>query len=90
MKLTIINGCLMKDRASAHDYLAEALDFPGYYGRNLDALADCLSEMTPDDYILIQHAAALRRRLGGYGDSLLTVFQDVCERGGPTVLISER
>ena len=46
--------------------------------------------MTPDDYILIQHAAALRRRLGGYGDSLLTVFQDVCERGGPTVLISER
>ena len=28
-----------------HDYLKEQLNFPDYYGGNLAALADCLSEM---------------------------------------------
>lgn len=30
---------------NGHDYLMEALDFPDYYGKNLDALYDCLCEM---------------------------------------------
>lgn len=29
-----------------HDYLMEALDFPDYYGKNLDALYDCLTEIS--------------------------------------------
>ena len=29
-----------------HDYLAEKLNFPDYYGRNLSALYDLLTEMT--------------------------------------------
>jgi len=28
-----------------HDYLMEALSLPDYYGKNLDALYDCLCEM---------------------------------------------
>ena len=28
-----------------HDYLMEALNLPDYYGKNLDALYDCLCEM---------------------------------------------
>lgn len=28
-----------------HDYLMEVLDFPQYYGKNLDALYDCLCEI---------------------------------------------
>ncbi|WP_296889617.1 barstar family protein [uncultured Methanobrevibacter sp.] len=28
-----------------HKYLKEALEFPDYYGENLDALYDCLCEM---------------------------------------------
>lgn len=34
--------CLYKE--SLHEYLQEALGLPDYYGRNLSALADCLSE----------------------------------------------
>jgi ribonuclease inhibitor len=30
---------------NVHDYLMEALDLPDYYGKNLDALYDCLTEM---------------------------------------------
>lgn len=28
-----------------HGYIKEKLDFPDYYGENLDALFDCLTEM---------------------------------------------
>ena len=31
--------------------IAEALDLPGYYGRNLDALYDCLTEIDEDTCI---------------------------------------
>lgn len=29
-----------------HDYLKKALNLPEYYGKNLDALYDCLGEIT--------------------------------------------
>ena len=38
-----LDGNLIKERG--HDYLMEALGLPDYYGRNLDALYDCLTEM---------------------------------------------
>jgi RNAse (barnase) inhibitor barstar len=30
---------------NGHDYLMEALELPDYYGKNLDALYDCLCEI---------------------------------------------
>lgn len=38
-----LDGNLIKERG--HDYLMEALSLPDYYGKNLDALYDCLTEM---------------------------------------------
>ena len=38
----------LKIRQSGHDYLAEKLNLPDWYGRNLDALYDCLCEMDID------------------------------------------
>lgn len=38
-----LDGILIKKEG--HDYLMEALDLPDYYGKNLDALYDCLTEM---------------------------------------------
>ena len=32
-------------RAALHELLARELDFPPYYGANLDALNDCLEEI---------------------------------------------
>ncbi len=39
----------------AHKYLREALNFPEYYGENLDALHDCLTEL---DDVLVQFVNA--------------------------------
>jgi RNAse (barnase) inhibitor barstar len=41
-----LDGKLIKEKG--HDYLMEALDFPDYYGKNLDALYDCLCEIKCD------------------------------------------
>ena len=41
-----LDGKLIKEEG--HDYLMRALNLPDYYGRNLDALYDCLTEMECD------------------------------------------
>ena len=38
-----IDGKLIKK--DGHDYLMDVLNLPEYYGKNLDALYDCLCEM---------------------------------------------
>lgn len=44
----------METRARAHTYLREKLNFPEYYGGNLDALYDCLCELS-DIKLVILH-----------------------------------
>lgn len=51
-----LDGNQMTDRASAHDHLARLLDFPNYYGRNLDALYDLLTERGEETTIVLKRA----------------------------------
>lgn len=39
----------LNEQAQAHAYLKEQLNFPEYYGNNLDALFDCLTEIGETD-----------------------------------------
>ena len=48
----IINCENLQNRKQAHEYLAQMLDFPGYYGKNLDALFDCLTELSDCTIVL--------------------------------------
>ena len=43
MKVTL-DARQLDERGQAHRYLQEKLELPEYYGRNLDALYDCLTE----------------------------------------------
>ena len=43
-----IDALKVNEREEAHKYLAEVFSFPEYYGKNLDALFDCLGEMRID------------------------------------------
>lgn len=42
--------------AAMHTDLADALSFPDYYGRNLDALNDCMRDVVAGDYGFAKHA----------------------------------
>ena len=41
----ILDGKKMVSREETHVYLKETFGFPDYYGKNLDALHDCLTEI---------------------------------------------
>ena len=45
MKHITLDGNILADAAKVHDYLKEMLQFPEYYGNNLDALHDCLTDL---------------------------------------------
>ena len=61
-------------RKEAHLYLAEMLDFPDYYGENLDALYDCLTEI--GECIIVLEGEDVLRESEGYGAKVLKVFKE--------------
>ena len=79
MQLITLDGARMKSVRETHLYLAAALRFPVYYGRNLDALHDCLTEFCGDMIVILRHSDAMEQNLGDYAERLLTVFTDAAE-----------
>lgn len=57
MKVILDAGC-MENKEETHEYLKEKLELPGYYGNNLDALYDCLTEMGESEITFINTEAA--------------------------------
>ena len=74
--MIILDGERMTERGELHAHLRERLNLPDYYGGNLDALNDCLSERRERDLIVIQNAGAFMEDCGSYGLKLLKVFAD--------------
>lgn len=72
----ILEGSKIHTREELHDALAEVLALPDYYGRNLDALWDCLTgwietplRLTWRDYEPCRHY------LGEYAEKALELFR---------------
>ena len=51
MKKILLDLSPIQSREQLHDYLARTMDFPDYYGRNLDALYDMLTDIMEDTCI---------------------------------------
>lgn len=86
MTTIIINGSEMTSKERAHEYLKDMLNFPEYYGKNLDALSDLLNEKTAPVEIKLINSLDIVKLLGPYGNSLLDVFKDVSIENGNIIL----
>ena len=64
----------LTERRSAHEYLEEIINFPEYYGRNLDALYDCLMEVRECNIVLQYEKEACLE--GTYGERIIEVLED--------------
>jgi hypothetical protein len=49
-EVTALDAARWRSEGDMHDDLAAALSFPDYYGRNLDALNDCFSDVAAYSY----------------------------------------
>lgn len=67
-----------------HEILADTLNFPAYYGGNLDALYECLAEIEEDTCVGIH--GPVPEELSDYLPRVLGVFRDA-ERDNPRLCV---
>lgn len=79
MKEIIIDGEMITSINDIHYLLKNELGFPEYYGMNLDALHDCLLDITDDVQIDLLSTDALFEKLGRRYPRLLKLLCDVSE-----------
>lgn len=65
-KVTYLDAALWRSSGDMHRDIADALDFPAYYGRNLDALDDCLNDVATQSYGWTAADAGLVIVIDGY------------------------
>ena len=59
-----------------HRELKEGLGFPNYYGENLDALWDCLTDFIDnDDVIILKNYQFVEKANKEYADDILSIFK---------------
>ena len=72
--MIVLDAANMTEKNAAHDYLKKALALPDYYGSNLDALYDRLTELGVTEIQFVNLDAA-----GGYFAKVLSVFREAQE-----------
>lgn len=71
----ILDGLELQSLEEVHDRFARALALPEWYGRNLDALFDCLTEQSEPMTVRLLHQEALEDRLGRRGLALVRLLR---------------
>lgn len=73
----------ISSKEELHRILAETLGFPAHYGRNLDALHDCLGEISRKTHLILQNWEHAAPFAGGFR----FVFDDA-EEENPNLFIT--
>ncbi|WP_188189787.1 barstar family protein [Nonomuraea sp. SYSU D8015] len=77
----VVDGRACRTRAAFFDEVARALRFPGYFGRNWDALADCLRDTGAVALIVAHAEELLSAEPPEQLDTLLAIFAEAAEYG---------
>jgi ribonuclease inhibitor len=76
MEEIFLDGYKMISKSETHKYIKKMLNFPDYYGENLDALWDILSTKSKIISIFLLHEEKIYENLDDYGKQLIDVFQE--------------
>ncbi len=80
MKKVKLDGVVCRSQEELHDQLKTILHLPDYYGKNLDALWDCLTgEVTLPVELTWVNFQKSKDALGDYAESLRQLFQEAEE-----------
>lgn len=82
MKRIVLDGARLSDRETVHEYLQEIFSFPDYYGKNLDALYDCLTEMKD-----VEIEITMPKEVSPYFYKVMRVFKGA-EIAGENITVS--
>ncbi len=82
--ILFIDGNKLTSPETAHPYLKEKLGFPDYYGCNLDALHECLTDICEETCFLIGPVS--RFDMTPYYGRVLEVFKD-SEKENPRITV---
>ena len=77
MRIAVLDGDAISTREELHAALARELALPDWYGGNLDALYDCLTDCEPPRRLVLQNQAAMSGSL--FGRRLLRVLTDAAQ-----------
>ena len=76
MRKIVLDIEKMRSLPMLHKYLHTALALPEYYGANLDALYDCLTEISEPTELVVPKKVADEAYLGWYGQQFLQMLED--------------
>ncbi len=79
MNYVMLDGGFLRSKDHLHDILARELRFPEWYGRNLDALHDCLTDLHEDTQISVIRIESADAELQQYLSRVVHVIRDSAE-----------
>ena len=79
MRVFLLDGAAVEDCEDRHTRLARGLGFPDWYGGNLDALYDCLTDLSEETTITLTNREALEESLGDGYCRFWRVLEDAAE-----------
>lgn len=75
MKYVLMDLKRLDSMKNVHSFLEKELEFPEYYGHNLDALYDCLTDIDAPVTIILMNVPENSDALEGRLEGLLNVFE---------------
>lgn len=80
MEQCILDCAAIAHRDELHQALKQMLHLPDWYGENLDALYDCLTDFNTDIELILQNSQALEASLGpDYALALRQTLEDASQ-----------